>query len=470
MFGLETLFSNIYGICVAILVLSVLVAVHEAGHLFMAKWSNVRVDIFSIGMGKAIWGIQKGETYYQVGRLPFGGFCGFGDEENPNDPDPRALSNSPLWARLLTVIGGSLFNIVFAYLIMILMFSTGFQEEQLSNTVYVPTHIFDPADNERVPSPAFTAGLRSGDKIIKIEDIDTPHFRAITLAISIANQNIKNITYIRNNITNTTTVHSLNDFNTGVDIIGVQPISPAIISEVITNNPAKKAGLKALDKFIMIDNQPITYFHNILEIVNMGEPFKATIERSNKSLVTTNILTITPIFTNNTWQIGIKANYPEYIPVMIKAKNISEVFILPYNYVKDTILQIYVSLTKLFSGKVNVQQNLSGPVRIISITGDIAQTFNYSLLMKFVVMLSLALAVFNLLPFPGLDGGHIILQTARSIFKENPFAEKIISAIEQAGIILLLTIAVFVLFNDIKNIFIVPKLPVTQHPVDVDKE
>ncbi|MGL5955563.1 MAG: site-2 protease family protein, partial [Brevinema sp.] len=92
------LLLNLFGIAISILVLSILVAVHEAGHLLMAKWCNVRVNVFSIGMGKPIWGFQGGETYYQIGQLPFGGFCGFGDEENPEDPDPRALMNSPLWA------------------------------------------------------------------------------------------------------------------------------------------------------------------------------------------------------------------------------------------------------------------------------------------------------------------------------------------------------------------------------------
>lgn len=466
MFGAE-FFSNIYGIGVAILILSILVAVHEAGHLLMAKWSNVRVDIFSIGMGKALWGFQKGETYYQIGRLPFGGFCGFGDEENPNDPDPRALSNSPLWARLLTVIGGSLFNIIFAYLVMIGMYSIGFPEEQLSNTVYVPTHIIDPADNSTIPSPAFAAGLRSGDTIIQIDNEKVEHFRAITLAISIASNDKSTITYIRNGITNTTIVYSIDDYNTGVNLIGVQPISPSIISEVIPNGAADNAGLKAFDQFIMINGKPINYFHNILEIVNMGEPFQATIIRSTNNTKTTNQFQITPKFVNTSWQIGIKANYPKYIEKTVRAKNIIEVFTLPFQNIKDTIAQIFVSLTKLFTGKVDVQQNLSGPVRIISITGDIAQTFNFSLLMKFMIMLSLALAVFNLLPFPGLDGGHIILQTIRSIFKDNPIAERIISVIEQAGMILLLTIAVFVLFNDIKNIFLIPKVPITQ---EIDKE
>ncbi len=133
--------------------------------------------------------------------------------------------------------------------------------------------------------------------------------------------------------------------------------------------------------------------------------------------------------------------------------------------ISSTLSQIGSSLVKLFSGKVNVKENLSGPVRIVSITGDIAKTFDIALLVKFMVMLSLALATFNMLPFPGLDGGVLILQIARSIFKNNTKVEKVITGIEQLGIILLLTMAVFVLFNDVKTLFF-NKAPVVEQTKD----
>ncbi|MDK2818465.1 MAG: RIP metalloprotease RseP [Spirochaetota bacterium] len=449
MFGTDFL-MNIFGIVVAVLVLSILVAVHEAGHLLMAKWSGIRVDVFSIGMGKPIWGFQYGETYYQIGRLPFGGFCAFGDEENGNkdDPDPRALMNSPLWARLLTVIGGSLFNIIFAYLVILAMFSIGFKEYHLSNQVAVSQTITLPADNIEIDSPAYKAGLRNGDTIIAIDGKKIEHFIQIPLTLSLSNSATKNILYVRNNRTNNINVVTVADKSTGLDLLGVQPISPAIVSDVLSNSPAEQIGIKAQDQILAINGSSIKFFYQLVDIVRLGQPLSMTVLQNNK----TNNITVSPTKIDGVWNLGIRSVYPNKIEVLQKSSNIFTAFEMASDNISSTLSQIGSSLVKLFSGKVNVKENLSGPVRIVSITGDIAKTFDFALLMKFMVMLSLALATFNMLPFPGLDGGALILQTARSIFKKNNRAEKIISGIEQFGIILLLTIAVFVLFNDVKTL------------------
>lgn len=443
------LLMTLFGIFVAILVLSILIAVHEAGHLLMAKWSNIRVDTFSIGMGKPIWGFQYGETYYQIGRLPFGGYCGFGEEENgdKDDLDPRALTNSPLWARLLTVIGGSLFNIIFAYVMIVILSGVGFQEEQLSNKISVPKMI-QIAEKGNILSPAWKAGLRSGDTIIKIGNKEITHFMEIPLEISYGSTDNKIITYIHENKTNTTSILSIPDKDTGLDIIGISPVQPAIISEVLSNTPAQKSKLQIKDQIIAINGEKISYFYQVVEKVQLGHPLILSILRNEKEYQ----VNIIPQKINDSWQIGIKGEYPQKITVIKKSKNILEAFDMGGKYISRLISQMGTSLIKLFTGKVNVQKNLSGPVRIISITGDIAQTMDFSLIIRFMVMLSIALAIFNLLPFPGLDGGAIILQTARAIFKDNEKAEKIIGFIEQIGIILLLTLAAFVFINDILNL------------------
>ncbi len=462
MFGAELL-MNIFGIVVAILVLSILIAVHEAGHLLMAKWSGIRVDVFSIGMGKAVWGFQYGETYYQIGRLPFGGFCGFGDEENgdKDDPDPRALMNSPLWARLLTVIGGSLFNVVFAYLVMVMMFGIGFKEYQLSNQVAVPQTITSPVDQSIVESPAYKAGLRNGDAIIAINEEKVEHFLEIPLALSISTSTTENITYVRNNTTNTISVDTIPDKSTGLDLIGVSPISPAIISEVLVNSPAEQIGLKAQDQILAINGNPIQFFYQLVDVVSLGKTVSLLVLQDK----VTNNISITPTQTDGAWTIGIRSEFPTKVEVLRKSSNIFTTFGMAADNISSTLSQIGSSLVKLFSGKVNVKENLSGPVRIVSITGDIAKTFDIALLVKFMVMLSLALATFNMLPFPGLDGGVLILQIARSIFKNNTKVEKVITGIEQLGIILLLTMAVFVLFNDVKTLFF-NKAPVVEQTKD----
>ena len=238
------------------------------------------------------------------------------------------------------------------------------------------------------------------------------------------------------------------DKSTGLDLLGIQPISPAIISEVLSNSPAEQIGIKAQDQILAINGRSIQFFYQLVDIVRLGQPLSMIVLQNNK----TNNITVSPTKMDGLWNLGVRSMYPTKIEVLQKSSNIFTAFGMASDNISSTLSQIGSSLVKLFSGKVNVKENLSGPVRIVSITGDIVKTFDFALLMKFMVMLSLALATFNMLPFPGLDGGALILQTARSIFKKNNRAEKIISGIEQFGIILLLTIAVFVLFNDVKTL------------------
>ncbi|MGL4389122.1 MAG: RIP metalloprotease RseP [Brevinema sp.] len=443
---------TLFGIVVAILVLSILIAVHEAGHLLMAKWSNIRVDVFSIGMGKPIWGFQYGETYYQIGRLPFGGFCAFGDENSEEDKDPRALTNSPLWARLLTVIGGSLFNITFAFLVMVLLFWRGFFEDHISNEVVVPKTIMVASNQEEITSPAWEAGLRNGDRIIKIGEHKITHFSEIPAILAVTPGFEKEVTFIRDQKTNILTLVSLINKDTGIEMIGVYPVQKPMVNKILSNSPAEKVGLQEGDLIKAIDGKPINFFYQITERISektlVGKSMTLLVERSNKQLT----IDITPEKINNEFRLGISSGIAVHKQVIRKASNLVEAFARSAQYIHSTINKMISSITKLFLGQVDLEKNLSGPVRIVSVTGSIAQTMDFTLITQFMVMLSIALAVFNMLPFPGLDGGAILLQTARSAFKDTPLAEKIIGIIEQAGVIFLLILAVFVMFNDVKNI------------------
>lgn len=444
------LLMNIFGIIVAIFVLGILIAVHELGHLLMAKMCNIRVDTFSIGMGKPIVGFQWGETYYQLGWLPFGGFCAFGDENNSKekDTDPRALVNSPLWGKILTIIGGSLFNIIFALLVLIILFSVGFQEKNLSNKVYVTPNIT--MHGNVVESPAWIAGLRSGDVIINISGQTVSHFMDIPTALAYSKQSNQTITYVRGTVTNTVPFIPINNKDTGLEIIGVRPVQEAVVGDILSDGPAVKAGLRPGDRIKMVNQKHIVYFYELEEILatNQNKQLRLEVERAGDILY----LNILPSQKENVWQIGVLAENPQEILVFEKAKNFPDAVSMSMRELKTTIDQILVSLSKLFSGKINVQKNLSGPVRIVSITGTIAQTQNIVLLIRFMVMLSIALAVFNMLPIPGLDGGALVLNVLRAMFGRFPIAEKIISKIEIFGIILLLILAALVFVNDIRNI------------------
>ncbi|MGL4561976.1 MAG: RIP metalloprotease RseP, partial [Brevinema sp.] len=343
-----------------------MIAVHEAGHLLMAKWSNIRVDIFSIGMGKPICGFQYGETYYQIGRLPFGGFCAFGEENDKEDKDPRSLMNSPLWARLLTVLGGSLFNILFAAFLMILLFWHGFYEKQLSNEVVVPQKIMIDPDSDFIESPAWKAGLRSGDRIIQICNQKITHFSEIPAVLSFTRGIEKPVTFIRGDQTNTILLTTVLSKDTGMEVIGVYPIQSAVVSSVLANTPAEKAGLQEKDIIKEINGQPITFFYELNENVMQGKPLTLLVERSNQLLT----VSVTPEKISNNFKVGVVGELPKQMNILKKAANLGQAITLSLDYVFSMIDKMISSMFKLFTGQVNLEKNLSGPVRIVSITGS----------------------------------------------------------------------------------------------------
>lgn len=335
------LLMNIFGIIVAIFVLGILIAVHELGHLLMAKMCNIRVDTFSIGMGKPIVGFQWGETYYQLGWLPFGGFCAFGDENNSKekDTDPRALVNSPLWGKILTIIGGSLFNIIFALLVLIILFSVGFQEKNLSNKVYVTPNIT--MHGNVVESPAWIAGLRSGDVIINISGQTVSHFMDIPTALAYSKQSNQTITYVRGTVTNTVPFIPINNKDTGLEIIGVRPVQEAVVGDILSDGPAVKAGLRPGDRIKMVNQKHIVYFYELEEILatNQNKQLRLEVERAGDILY----LNILPSQKENVWQIGVLAENPQEILVFEKAKNFPDAVSMSMRELKTTIDQILVS-------------------------------------------------------------------------------------------------------------------------------
>ena len=443
----------VFGIIAAILVLGILVAVHEAGHLLMAKMCGIRVDIFSVGMGKAIWSHQFGETSYQIGWIPFGGYCAFGEDNEETKNDPRSIMNAPFWAKFLAIIGGSLFNILFALLTLIAVFQIGYTERQISNVVQVSPTVMQ--QDKELPSPAWEAGVRSGDTIIAISDKPIQYFNEITMALLLNQKQQPTVTYVRNGQETTVPFNPI-EVDSGVSLLGVGPIRPAEIINIHPDSLAAQSGLRVGDTLVSVNGQAISYAHEADEAImlagkstKVGQALEVPIQirRNGEILDYELVLGNAPL--------GIDYVAPELLSVTVKGGGIGHSLMLAGHELNVQINQMLISIQKIFTGKVNLQKNLSGPVRIVSITGTIAQTLDFTLLVRFAVMLSIALAVFNMMPIPGLDGGILVLSAVRSIFGYTPWAapaEKIVAWIEQAGLIFLIVIAGFVFINDIRNI------------------
>lgn len=440
----------IIGIIIAILVLGVLVFVHELGHFTMAKINKIGVDAFSVGFGKELFGFTIGETRYRVGVIPFGGYCKMRGEESKDRPDaasdPRALYNRPPLARLLAIVGGPVFNYLFAVLIMTLLFWVGYTDTMISPQVAVVQ-----TGAEGKPTPAWASGLRSGDTIISIHNTAIGSFNDIPKVVALNIDKEMEIVYSRNGKTNRSNITPRYSQQSGMGFIGVNPLYFAKIGLVQTNSPALRAGLIKEDVITAIDGRTVNYFYQISELIQ---------DKANKDVV----LRITR--TNTVMNINVKLDrfegkgylgiYPSDMPmfkVTNRASGPLNAFVRGFTESNNFIVETLNGLVAMFKGKIDVQRNISGPVRIVQITGEVATKTDLVTLLRFMALISVALGFFNLLPFPGLDGGHVVINFIELITRKK-FPEKARTYIEYAGLIFIVGLSVVVFFNDIVNIFL----------------
>lgn len=443
---------TIVGIIFAIIILDIVVLAHEFGHYIMAKINKIGVDEFSIGFGKELAGFTKGETRYKLSMLPFGGYCKLRGEENRDRakeiaPDPKAMYNRPPLARLIAIIGGPLFNYIFAVILMAILFFIGFQETYITSDITV---ISSGADGK--PTPAFLSGLKSGDRIISINGEKVESYTDIPRIIALRIDEPLDISYLRDGITNASQITPRYNDQAGMGFIGVSPLYLPVIGLVKTNTPAFKADIRMGDRITGVDGKNIQYFYQLQEILQSkaNQEVELNIVRSNETILKKVIL---ERFEGKGY-LGIAPGEVPNYQKKFKSKNIIEAFITGFNESNKLIIETIDSLKAMVKGKINLQRNMSGPVRIIQVTGDIVTKTNYDLvtITRFMALISIAIGFFQLLPFPGLDGGHIVFNTIELVSRRK-FPEKIRFYIEYAGMLFIISLSIILFFNDIVNIF-----------------
>ena len=325
---METVYTIIYGL----LALGIIVLVHELGHFLLAKYFGVRVEIFSLGMGPGIIKYKKGDTLYQIGPIPFGGFCKMAGEE-PGDKltgDSGELYSKPPAQRLGIIFAGPFFNYVFGVLLFIVLMNIGIDKPTFNNKIIVPDKMY----KEEISSAA-KAGLKSGDWIINIDGRDVTGWKPIQkLIIELKNKKEKSLTVKRTlftiinkefNKTVKLKINSIADPYTGESLIRPyneknknNQISVAEYVYKPFDSPAKKAGLKDHDEIIKIDEEDILNFQMILEKISTSGDKKEkriTIKRNNKI----KNFNIKPIINPNTGQsrIGINPDISSHLTTQI---------------------------------------------------------------------------------------------------------------------------------------------------------
>ena len=436
---------------VFVLVLGAMIVIHEFGHFIVAKFFGIRVDVFSVGFGKRLWGVKKGDTDYRVSLIPLGGYVKMAgenlDEQLTGAPDE--FTSKPKWQRFCVAVAGPTMNILTALAIPTALAMMHHE---------VPAYQDKPALVKAVEpnSPAETIGLQPGDLILKIDGKENPVWRDVEDTVAVNPDQDVPLKINRGGEVKQLTLHvrgrSVEQEKIGY--AGFKPEETRIVTrELVPGGPAEAAGLQVGDQIIAVNGNRIEQsFYGRDEIVrairsSTDEPVTLTVKRGSETLD----IKATPASTDGELKLGF---YQEITGFEMVNQRLS--LIAAFKYSVDTNLRILdltkTALAQVFVGKRSARDTLTGPVGIAQIVGQAAQR-GVEPVFELMAILSLNLGIFNLLPIPVLDGGLIfmlLLESLLGVFGL-PLTLRIKERMMQVGFVMLMLLMGFVIFNDISK-------------------
>jgi regulator of sigma E protease len=433
-----------------IVLVGVMVVVHEFGHFVVAKLFRVRVEAFSFGFGPRLFGFKYGDTDYKVCLLPLGGFVKM-TGENPGEEgaenaanDPRAFTSHPRWQRMLIGLAGPVAN--FALTMVLMVFYFGFINEVPSVSVKTTT-----VEWITPGSAADVAGMKTGDLIVRFDGVNHPDWETVYDHCRLNANQMVALTVQRGGQTlqmslrvPATAKTDAFDFSDA----GISPQylpGPIAVAQVQPGTPAAKAGLQAGDAISSVDGHAFHTVGTLLAYMqwDQGKPLELDVLRNGATLE----LTATPEKMDTRYLLGFMT-----VPIPIRDEPLS----LPSAWSKSTAfvennsLMVVEVLDRLFTQRLSVKQ-LMGPVGIAQAAGEAAEMDGWYPKFMLAGEISLQLGMLNLLPFPILDGGMILLLLIESVMRHD-ISLAIKERIYQAAFVVLMAFFVFVLFNDVSKL------------------
>jgi regulator of sigma E protease len=426
-----------------ILGLSILVGLHEFGHLIAAKVFGMRVEQYSIGFPPKLFGFKYGETEYSLGAVPLGGFVkisGMVDESLDTDklseePKPWEFRSKPAWQRLIVMMGGIIVNVITGIIIFIAI-------------VYIDGEKYLPASEAKYGIVAYDLakqiGLQNGDKIVKVNGKEFTDFDEVTSSkVFLASNSYytveRNGKLIDIPIPNDF-IEKLSDKKSAGPFLEAN--GPFEVARVAKDQPAEKAGLKAGDRIIQVNQTTVTYFSDLLQVLgeNKSKPVTLKVLRDGKEVELK--ATLTP-----EGKLGfqhsplLKFATIDYTLGQAVVKGTDKAFGVVFDNIK--------AFGKIFRGEVSATKSLSGPIGIAQFFGG---TWVWERFWYIVGLLSMILAFMNFLPIPALDGGHVMFLMYEIVSGRSP-SDKFLEVAQKVGMVILLSLMVFAIANDTFKIF-----------------
>lgn len=418
------------------IVFGILVFVHEFGHFFMAKLVGVRVEVFSWGYGKRLFGIKKGDTDYRVSVFPMGGYVKFSGQDalSAGGLKPHDFMGKKRWQRFLVLVMGSVMNIALAVVLVSFINMVGVTVPEYQEQKPVIGWI-EPG------SPAERSSLKIDDEILSINNKKTKTWADVELAVGSKPKKMINLEIKRREkvlmvelMTESRTRHEMGYAGfLGKILTQVMMVSPG--------SPAEKGGLEPGDIIMAINSEPV-YYYQFVEIIqsNAEKQLEFLIERDDETLT----LNITPRREGKIGVLGIYQSqksvvrkYGLFSSIVQSVNKNTKLAFLVVNFIKD-----------LITGEASTRQ-LGGPIEIANIS-YVAFKMGFLAMVVWIAFISLQLGILNLIPIPVLDGGQIFVLVLEGIFRRD-FSSKVKQIVIQIGFAIFIVLIAFVILNDVQK-------------------
>ena len=444
-------------VVIALVTLGILVAFHEFGHFWVARRCGVKVLRFSIGFGKAIWQTtDRYGTEYTVAAIPLGGYVKMLDErEGEVAPSERAsaFNGQSVWKRIAIVSAGPLANFLLAILVFWGLFLRG-------ESGLVPV-IEDVEPN----TPAYFAGLESGQEIVSVDGRETPTVNALNFGLLERLGDTGEIE-IAARYPGSDVIYSssapINRWLAGVENpdplrgLGItleMPVVLAVVDEVTPEGPAERAGFLPGDEIIAADGQTISDWNDWVDYVRSrpGSRLVATVIRDGMRLPIEVVPERRSLEGGDIGSVGMSVRVPAFPADRVRTfeRGPVEALMAAVTRTLDLTLFTFESMIKMLKGLISTD-NLSGPITIAQIAASSAESGLLSWF-SFLALLSVSLGALNLLPIPVLDGGHLLFYAIEAI-SGRAVPERIQAYGYQLGFALVLSLMAFALYNDVARL------------------
>ena len=427
-----------------LVLIGVMIMIHELGHFWAARFFDVRVEAFSFGFGPRLFGFRRGDTDYRFSLILLGGYVKMAGEQatDENIDDPRAFLAKPRWQRLIIAFAGPLMNVLLAVGLLTGLYMVKFQKVADEDMQAVIGHVM--AD-----SPAAKAGIQDNDRIVAVDGKKNPTWEDVAIKEIASAYRPLSLTIERNGRRFDTSVTPTLGERSGMGFAGWDERGQIQLGAVEAGMPAEKAGLKKGDLLLTVNGQPIHSQIKFQELTKNsgGKPIEIEFQRDGQS----HVVTVQPVYTSvdgpSRWMIGVipqqklrfittQLSFPAALRESVETNSKGALLIVQF---------LKGMLERRMSPK-----NLTGPIGIGTMAGAAARE-GPAEFFQLMCMVSLNLAIFNLLPIPILDGG-VILMLLVEMMMQRDLSLNVKEAVFKVGFVCIMVIVAFALYNDISKI------------------